>query len=108
MAYRWPAGTVCKRIDVAVADRSCPVCARCMPVCDHRSHHLWTLEGPTQVVNHLVRCPEPACESRGHPFSPEAAWSIRMPRWCLGWDVLCWLGQRRFARHWSVPPLRLA
>src|SRR2546421_4152413 len=30
-----------------------------------------------------------------------------MPRWCLGWDVFCWLGHRRFARHWSVPQLRL-
>jgi hypothetical protein len=29
-----------------------------------------------------------------------------MPRWCLGWDVLCWLGHRRFARHWSVSQLR--
>jgi hypothetical protein len=26
----------------------------------------------------------------------------------MGWDVLCWLGQRRFARHWSVPQLRAA
>src|SRR6266446_2233339 len=24
-----------------------------------------------------------------------------------GWDVFCWLGHRRFARHWSVPQLRL-
>src|SRR2546427_11235100 len=30
-----------------------------------------------------------------------------MPRGCIGWDVLCWLGHRRFARHWSVPQLRL-
>src|SRR5207244_2591607 len=45
--------------------------------------------------------------SRGRTFSPEAALSISMPRWCLGWDVLCWLGHRRFARHWSVPQLRL-
>jgi hypothetical protein len=29
-----------------------------------------------------------------------------MPRWCIGWDVFCWLGHRRFARHWSVPQLR--
>jgi hypothetical protein len=78
-----------------------------MHVCDHRYHHLWTLEGPTQVVNRLVRCPEPSCESRGHTFSPEAELSISMPRWCLGWDVFCWLGHRRFARHWSVPQLRL-
>jgi hypothetical protein len=24
----------------------------------------------------------------------------------MGWDVLCWLGHRRFARHWAVPQLR--
>jgi hypothetical protein len=107
MAYRWPAGTVFKRMDVEVEDRACPVCARYMHVCDHRYHHLWTLQGPTQVVNRLVRCPEPSCESRGRTFSPEAELSISMPRWCLGWDVFCWLGHRRFARHWSVPQLRL-
>ena len=29
-----------------------------------------------------------------------------MPYWVLGWDVFCWLGHRRFARHWSVPQIR--
>ena len=29
-----------------------------------------------------------------------------MPRWVIGWDVFCWLGHRRFARHWSVSQLR--
>ena len=106
MAYRWPAGTAFKRIDVDVEDRACPVCACYMHVCDHRYHHLWTLQGPTQVVNRLVRCPEPSCASRGRTFSPAAELSISMPRWCLGWDVFCWLGHRRFARHWSVPQLR--
>jgi hypothetical protein len=105
MAYRWPAGTAFKRIDLDVEDRSCPVCERYMHVCDHRYHHLWTFEGPTQIVNRLVRCPAPACDSQGCTFSPETALSISMPRWCMGWDVLCWLGYRRFARHWSVPQL---
>ena len=108
MAYRWPAGTAFKRINVDVEDRACPVCSCYMHVCDHRYHHLWTLQGPTQVVNRLVRCPEPSCASRGRPFSPEAELAISMPRWCLGWDVLCWLGHRRFARHWSVSQLRAA
>jgi hypothetical protein len=106
MAYRWPAGTVFTRIDLDVEERSCPVCDRDMHICDHRYHHLWTLAGPTQVVNRLVRCPDPTCASRGQTFSPEAELSISMPRWCMGWDVLCWLGHRRFARHWSVPHLR--
>src|SRR3989441_1505650 len=106
MAYRWPAETVFTRIDLDVEERSCPICNRAMYVCDHRYHHLWTLAGPTQVVNRLVRCPDPTGDSRGQTFSPEAALSISMPRWCMGWDVLCWLGHRRFARHWSVPQLR--
>jgi hypothetical protein len=106
MAYRWPAGTVFKRIEVDVENRSCPVCERYMHVCDHRYHHLWTFEGATHVVNRLVHCPDASCKSRGRTFSPEAALSISMPRWCIGWDVLCWLGHRRFARHWSVPQLR--
>ena len=29
-----------------------------------------------------------------------------MPYWVLGWDVFCWIGHRRFARHWSVPQIR--
>jgi len=29
-----------------------------------------------------------------------------MPWWVLGWNVGCWLGHRRFARHWSVGQLR--
>jgi hypothetical protein len=29
-----------------------------------------------------------------------------MPYGLIGWDVFCWLGHRRFARHWSVPQLR--
>jgi hypothetical protein len=31
---------------------------------------------------------------------------MAMPYWVLGWDVVCWLGHRRFARHWSVPQIR--
>jgi hypothetical protein len=108
MAYRWPAGTVFTRIDLDVEERSCPGCDRAMYVCDHRYHHLWTLAGPTHVVKRLVRCPDPTCDSRGQTFSPEAALAIRLPRWCLGWEVLCWLGHRRFARQWSVPHRRAA
>jgi len=30
-----------------------------------------------------------------------------MPWWQIGWDVFAWIGHRRFARHWSVPQIRL-
>jgi hypothetical protein len=32
--------------------------------------------------------------------------TLALPHWTIGWDVFCWLGHRRFARHWSVPQLR--
>src|SRR2546426_6906382 len=107
MAYRWPAGTAFKRMTLDVEDCWCPVCDRHMHVCDHRYHHLWTLEGPTQVVNRLVRCPDTSCQSRGRTFSPEAESCIVMRGWCRGGDVWCWLGRRCLPRHWSVPQLRL-
>src|SRR5262249_55446204 len=38
--------------------------------------------------------------------SPEEETALVMPYWVLGWDVFCWLGHRRFARHCSVPQIR--
>jgi hypothetical protein len=29
-----------------------------------------------------------------------------MPRCRIGWDIFCWIGFRRFKRHWSVPQIR--
>jgi hypothetical protein len=39
-------------------------------------------------------------------FGPEQEAEYAMPRWAIGWDVFCWMGQRRFARHWSVCQIR--
>lgn len=38
--------------------------------------------------------------------NPEQECSLAMPRGGIGWDVFCWIGQRRFSRHWSVPQIR--
>jgi len=38
--------------------------------------------------------------------SPERETAICLPRTILGWDVFCWIGHRRFSRHWSVPQIR--
>jgi hypothetical protein len=32
--------------------------------------------------------------------------AIAPPRLAIAWDVLAWIGHRRFARHWSVPQIR--
>ena len=40
--------------------------------------------------------------------SPSADTTVTLPGWLLGWDVCCWRGPRRVARHGSVPQIRSA
>jgi len=46
------------------------------------------------------------CPAHTRTISPEAETALAMPWWVLGWDVVCWLGHRRFACHWSVGQIR--
>jgi len=106
MARRWPKDVEVTRLDLEVDDPSCDRCGRTMHVCDHRHHHVYTLSDPLHLVCKLVRCPNRLCSNHYRTFRPESEMAITMPRWTIGWDVFCWLGHRRFARHWSVPQLR--
>lgn len=71
-------------------------------MCDHRHRRVFTLHGPLHVVCKLVHCPERVCPAHPRTLSPEAETALAMPWWVLGWAVVCWLGHRRFARHWAV------
>jgi hypothetical protein len=53
-----------------------------------------------------VQCCHEQCDLTT-TFAPEQEAEYAMPRWGIGWDVFCWIGQRRFSRHWSVPQIRL-
>jgi hypothetical protein len=106
MPYRWPEATDFATWELDVLDRSCSACGRMMYVCDHRHHHIFCLDGPTHLVCKLNHCPDPRCLGHHKTVSPEAEATITMPDWVLGWDVFCWIGHRRFARHWSVPQIR--
>src|SRR5262249_10393759 len=106
MPYRWPEDTEFTRIELAVEERWCRTCGGALTTCDHRHHRVFTLNGPLHLVCKLAHCPTRACPAHPQTLSPEAETAITMPWWVLGWDVVCWLGQRRFARHWSVGQLR--
>ena len=108
MPYRWPQDATFTRIELEVEDRWCRTCGRTLTVCDHRHRRLLTLNGPVHVVCQLAHGPERVCPAHTRTVSPEAETTLAMPWWVLGWDVVCWLGQRRFARHWSVGQLRAA
>lgn len=106
MASRWPDETVFSRLELHVEEQWCQTCGGRLRVCDHRHRRVFTLHGPLHVVGKLVHCPERVCPAHPRTLSPEAETALAMPWWVLGWDVVCWLGQRRFARHWAVGQLR--
>jgi hypothetical protein len=106
MARRWAKDLAWTEVVLKVDDPWCDLCGQRLYTCDHRHHRIFTLEGPRHLVCKLVRCSAPDCPNRHRTFSPEKEAVLTMPRWLIGWDVFCWLGHRRFARHWSVPQLR--
>jgi WD40 repeat protein len=77
-----------------------------MHICDHRYRCLFTLEGPVQLVCKLNHCPDPLCPGHTTTKSPDTEPRIALSGWIISWDVFCWIGHRRFARHWSIPQIR--
>jgi hypothetical protein len=103
MPFGWPADTDFALWELDVIDRACPSCGRMMHVCDHRYRRLHTLQGPVQLVCKLNHCPDRHCPGHAKTKSPEPEASIAPPSWAIGWDVFCWIGHRRCARHMSIP-----
>lgn len=106
MPYQWPADTDFACWELDVLDRQCPCCGRLMYICDHRYRHFHSLEGPVELVCKLNHCPDPACPGHATTKSPELEVTLALPKWAIGWDVLCWIGQRRCARHWSITQIQ--
>ena len=103
MPYKWPGDTDFAFWELDVLDRDCPACGRMMHICDHRYRRIHTLEGPVQLVCKLNHCPDPDCPGHAQTKSPEQEAMIAPPSWAIGWDVFCWIGHRRCARHMSIP-----
>jgi len=106
LPYRWPADTDFALLELDVLDRDCPACGRLMYICDHRYRHFHTLDGPVELVCKLNHCPDPRCPGHAKTKSPELEITLALPRWAIGWDVFCWIGQRRFSRHWSITQIQ--
>jgi hypothetical protein len=106
MPYHWPKDTDFALWELDVLDRTCSVCGRTMYICDHRYRHFHTLEGPVELVCKLNHCPDPRCSGHYRTVSPELEVTIALPKWAIGWDVLCWIGHRRCSRHWSISQIQ--
>jgi len=106
MRHRWPEDTRFTRVVLEVEDNVCAVCGGVLHICDHRRHRIFTLQGPVEMVCKLVHCSDRQCAAHTKTRSPYAETTLTLPWWLIGWDVFCWMGHRRFARHWSVPQIR--
>jgi hypothetical protein len=106
MSYAWPKDTNFDLWDLDVLDRDCPACGRLMHICDHRYRHFHTLGGPVELVCKLNHCPDPTCPGHATTKSPELEVTIALPKWAIGWDVLCWIGHRRCSRHWAISQIQ--
>jgi hypothetical protein len=106
MSYRWPSDTIFQLLTLEVEEPICSHCGRLLKVCAHRQRRFFTFQGPVYLTSKLAHCADQNCPGHAYTISPEEETAMAMPRWVLGWDVFCWLGHRRFARHWSVPQIR--
>ena len=106
MSYRWAANTEFREVTLEVLERTCPKCQHPRVIESRRKRCFFTCEGPVHLTCQLCRCSNPDCPEYKTLVSPEAEMRLALPYCVLGWDVLCWLGHRRFARHWSVPQIR--
>ena len=86
-------------------DRTCPQCGALMHIRCRRPRSILTLQGPLRLSLGLVQCSNQRCE-HVKLYGSEQESGYAMPRWGIGWDIFCWIGQRRFSRHWSVPQIR--
>src|SRR5215207_201053 len=77
-----------------------------MYVCDHRYRPIHTLHGPVELLCKLNHCPDPHCPGHAKTRGPELEITIAPPYWAIGWDVFCWIGHRRCARHMAIPLIR--
>jgi hypothetical protein len=106
MPYAWHKNTDFALWELDVLDRNCPVCGRMMYVCDHRYRRFHTLHGPVELICRLNHCPDVTCPGHTQTKSPELEVTIALPKWAVGWDVLCWIGHRRCSRHWSISQIQ--
>jgi hypothetical protein len=106
MPYTWPEDTDFALWELDVVERQCPSCGRMMHVCDHRYRRFHTLQGPVELLCRLNHCPDPDCPGHARIKSPELEVAIALPKWAIGWDVLCWIGHRRCSRHWAIPQIQ--
>jgi hypothetical protein len=106
MPAKWPVNIEFQEVILTIETSTCRVCGWPMNYRTNRIHCLYSFQGPLRLVCKLACCLNPQCSEYKALKSPEAESILTGHRWRIGWDVLLWMGFRRFKRHWSVPQIQ--
>lgn len=106
MRYCWPEDTQFEKITLPPEFSECPFCSGKLWICGHRKRKLFSLQGPKQIVSQITHCSKEDCPGSKKTFNPTSEQAIAMPRWLIGWDVVAFIGHRRFTYNHSVNEIR--
>lgn len=106
MSHSWPRNVHFSHQILTLQDRLCTACGGGTHVRDFKDRRLFTLSGPLLLQNQMASCIDRRCPGSRKLKTAKEEILIAPPRWTLAWDAFAYIGQRRFARHWSVPEIR--
>jgi hypothetical protein len=103
----WPARKPLKNVRISSAERpTCELCDGRSIICGTNYRRVHSTCGSIRVTVERYRCPTFHCPNHQRRWAPTEELLFAPRGSCVSWDLLVWIGYRRFARHWSVPQLR--
>lgn len=102
----WPEGTKFKEVQLLVQATACDSCGSRLYKGWNHDRKIYTFDGALLLKRQRAKCSNPSCEGAKIWSVSQEERLLAIPRCRVGWDVFCWIGFRRFKRHWSVPQVR--
>lgn len=102
----WPKGTIFTEIQLLIPESVCESCGGHLYKGWNHDRKIYSFEGPLHIKRQRAKCSNLTCEHSKHWVVSQEENLLMMPRCRIAWNVFCWIGYRRFKRHWSVPQIR--
>lgn len=102
----WPDDESVLHVNAGVEDARCIGCEQRGTADDLRRRKLRSLQGLMRLEVQIRVCSEPSCPEFGKRLGAGVEYAFAPPHWTVTWDLFAWMGQRRFARDWSIPQIR--
>ena len=85
--------------------RYCPTCGNTMWAASHNYRTITPLTDVLRLTRKIRHCIPPDCPQVRHPYRPEAAGRLVLPKHECGLDIIALVGPLRHAQHRRVPEI---